>query len=103
MLSEPWSQLVKRKILLHAQIRHKNVIPLLGIWRGPEGGPPLMVMPFAENGSALAYLQEDNRDASHCAKIVSSSVSCRNSALEVLNSSWLEVHLAYHTYNLDYL
>ena len=61
---------------MHAQIRHPNVIPLLGILRDSEGGPPLMIMPFAENGSALAFLQGDNYEAAHCAKIVSPYSSC---------------------------
>jgi len=60
---------------MHSQIHHQNVIPLLGVWRDSEDGPPLMVMPFAENGSALAYLQGDNGDAVHCATIVNSFFS----------------------------
>jgi len=55
------------------EIRHQNVIQLLGIWRDSEGGPPLMVMPLAENGSALAYLRRGNVGATHCAEILMGS------------------------------
>ena len=44
-----------------------------------------MVMPLAENGGALAYLQGDNCDASHCAKIVGCSPSCQNGVAEPIS------------------
>ena len=70
---------------MHAQIQHPNVIPLLGIWGDSSDGPPLMIMPFAENGAALAYLQGDNCDTSDCANIVSCSPSCRDCVTEIIS------------------
>ena len=70
--------MIKREVIVHAQIRHQNVIQLLGIWQDSEGGPPLMVMPFAENGSASAYLRRNDVGTTHCAKIVRTCFSHRN-------------------------
>ena len=41
-----------------------------------------MVMPFAENGSALAYLRGGDVGATHCPKIVSTCFSHRNTIPE---------------------
>lgn len=44
--------------MTHAQLRHKSIIPLLGVFREPEDiGPPMMVLPFMENSSAMNYIE----------------------------------------------
>lgn len=50
------SQLIQREIVTHAQLHHENIIPLLGVFRESDSEPPMMVLPFMENGSASAYI-----------------------------------------------
>ena len=58
---------------MHSQLRHPNIIPLLGVYRESVDEPPIMVMPFMENGAAPAFLRSDGRSDSDCARIVSKS------------------------------
>src|ERR1700735_4290530 len=45
-----WHKFIKREIIIHSQLRHPNVIPLLGIYCASSEVPPMMVMPYMENG-----------------------------------------------------
>lgn len=42
--------------MTHSQLRHENIIPLLGVFRDSDDGPPVMILPFMENGPAPDYL-----------------------------------------------
>jgi serine/threonine protein kinase len=64
-------KLIKREIIVHAQLQHPNIIPLLGIYRESADEPPMMVMPLMKNGSAPAFLQSFSCGDLDCAKIVS--------------------------------
>lgn len=48
-----------REVISHWQLRHPNVVALLGIYpsEDEEGAPPLMVLQFAEHASAQRYLK----------------------------------------------
>lgn len=52
-----FSKLLQREIVMHAQLRHTNIIPLLGVFRESESDPPMMILPFMEKGSASDYLK----------------------------------------------
>lgn len=40
---------------MHSQLSHPNIIRLIGVAREWEGGPPMMVLPFMEQGSLEDY------------------------------------------------
>jgi serine/threonine protein kinase len=52
----PFVQLICREIVTHRQLRHQNIIPLLGVFRETDEDSPMMILPFVENGSAVDYL-----------------------------------------------
>lgn len=51
-------QLIVREVISHWQLRHPNVVALLGIYQSEdeESGPPSMVLQYAEHASAHLYL-----------------------------------------------
>src|ERR1700733_3862761 len=51
-------QYIRREIITHAQLRHPNVIPFLGVSREDDDieAAPAIILPFLENGSANFYL-----------------------------------------------
>jgi len=52
-------QYIRREIITHAQLRHPNVIAFLGVFRDDDnGGSPMVILPFMENGSAMDYLKQ---------------------------------------------
>ena len=63
-------KLIKREIIVHSQLQHPNVIPLLGIYRESASDPPMMIMPFMKKGSAPAFLQSVKCTDVDCARIV---------------------------------
>lgn len=50
-------KLLQKEIVTHAQLEHENIIPLLGVYRETDDGPPMMILPYLENGSAPDYLE----------------------------------------------
>lgn len=58
-LMSPLCQLIIREVIAHWQLRHPNVVALLGIHQfdDEESGPPSMVLQFAEHPSARQYLK----------------------------------------------
>lgn len=50
-------KLIHREILMHRQLKHKNVIPLVGVFvEDVILSAPLIVLPYFKNGSAKAWL-----------------------------------------------
>lgn len=49
--------MVRREIITHWQLRHDNVLPLLGIFQEEPDGPPLIVTPYKEHGTAERFLK----------------------------------------------
>lgn len=57
-LSFSFVKLIHREILMHRQLKHKNVIPLVGVFAEDVVlSAPLIVLPYFKNGSAKAYLK----------------------------------------------
>lgn len=48
---------MRREIIAHWQLRHDNVLPLLGLYQEEDNGPPLMVTPYKEHGTASKFLK----------------------------------------------
>ena len=78
-----FDQLVRREIVTHHQLRHQNIIPLLGVFRETDEDSPMMILPFVENGSAVDYLKRAVSDDIHelTWKIVSSNDSSNGSLI----------------------
>jgi hypothetical protein len=49
------AQLVRRQVIAHLQIRHPNILPLLGVTSGADH-PLSVITPFAGQGHALQFL-----------------------------------------------
>lgn len=60
-----------REVVSHWQLRHPNVVALLGIHQfdHEENGPPSMVLQYAEHGSAMQYLKA-NPDPQNFLRVV---------------------------------
>lgn len=52
-----FSKLLQREIVTHSLLRHRNIVPLLGVFREAQNEPPMMILPFMERGSASDYLE----------------------------------------------
>lgn len=51
-------QAIRREIVSHWQLRHANVLPLIGIYYETEESAPWMLVPLMKYGSADVYLEE---------------------------------------------
>lgn len=49
--------MLQREIVVHWQLRHKNVLGLTGIFWESEDDAPMMLVPLMKHGSAGKYLQ----------------------------------------------
>lgn len=63
-------QLIIREVIAHWQLRHPNVVALLGIHQSDDEGPPCMVLQFAEHASARQYLKT-HPEPQHFLRVVS--------------------------------
>lgn len=54
------AQLVRRQVIAHLQIRHPNILPLLGVTGGADH-PLSVITPFAGQGHALRFLRGMDR------------------------------------------
>lgn len=50
-------QIIHKEIITHAQLRHENIIPLLGVYGEENDDSPVMVLPYIERGGVLTYLE----------------------------------------------
>lgn len=50
-------QLIIKEAITHYQLRHDNIISLLGVAMMDGSSVPMMVLPYLEYGSALKYLK----------------------------------------------
>lgn len=48
---------MRREIVSHWQLRHDNILPLIGVYYDEENGPPLMIMPYMEHRSSSTFLR----------------------------------------------
>lgn len=49
--------MLRREIVSHWQLRHRNVLPLTGIYLEASMFAPWMIVPLMEHGSASKYLK----------------------------------------------
>lgn len=54
------TQSIQREIVSHWQLRHPNVLRLIGIYYEEGSGVPMMLVPFMKNGAAFKYLKKFN-------------------------------------------
>lgn len=51
------NQRIRSEIITHWQLRHNNILQLLGVYQEAHDAPPFMVVPYMENKSSSIFLQ----------------------------------------------
>jgi serine/threonine protein kinase len=51
---------ILREIVIHWHLRHPNILSLSGVFREVDNAPPLMVLPYVPEGTALRSLKSNN-------------------------------------------
>lgn len=68
--------MVHREAITHSQLNHPNILAFLGIFHEDFGSPPIMVLPYIENGSASDLIVNSAEPilVPHFMRIVSRSI-----------------------------
>jgi serine/threonine protein kinase len=68
------NQLIRREAITHSLLEHPNIIPFLGVCREGVTKPPMIVLPYIENGSLEEFMDRNHVMGFLFTKIVSFSL-----------------------------
>jgi serine/threonine protein kinase len=68
------NQHICREAMTHSLLEHRNIIPLLGVYREGTGEPPLIVLPYIEHGSLEEFMCRGHITSFHFTEIVSLAI-----------------------------
>ena len=63
-------QLIRREAITHSLLEHQNIIPFLGVCRPGIDKPPMIVLPYIENGSLDDFILNNPITGIHLTEIV---------------------------------